>query len=521
MNPQPERGIALVLALFLMSAMSVLAASLMFLSQTETYASMNYRMMSQARYAAEAAVQRASNFLLDPTQYAMPGSPGDPLSGYDRSGSPVKYNGQPVVLSAVASQAANYPVAAVQTAFSNAAKGTLTAGNAALSYSAYATLLSMQAFDSYGGGPAVVQTWQVTATGSLAGPRNATVEVVAMVEMPKVPANPYAAFATDGGCGALDFQGNVTINSYDSSVGPPTGAGNSTTTTGGNVGTNGNLAIGGSVDVQGNLYTPRTGVGNCTDGAVTALTETGQATVEGSVVPLPATVSFPTPSFSATPPTNQVTVNAALVANPATACSSLGLTLGTWPVGNCTVVGTIVTVDGHGSDITLPSVNVASGYTLAITGATSPGQVVNINSLTGSGELDINANMVTNNNESVILKVAGRNPDGSEMAAPVDLSTMAWKQNAATTKYDASTVQIVYGGSGEIAMQGGNQQSAATVYAPNASFRLKGTQDWFGSILASTITNEGNASIHYDRRLTRDFYVVGHPMASTFSWKRY
>ena len=45
-----ERGIALVLALFLMSVMSVLAASLMFLSQTETYASMNYRMMSQARY---------------------------------------------------------------------------------------------------------------------------------------------------------------------------------------------------------------------------------------------------------------------------------------------------------------------------------------------------------------------------------------------------------------------------------------------------------------------------------------
>ena len=50
MHGHPERGIAIVLALFLMSAMSLLAASLMFLSQTETYASMNYRMMSQARY---------------------------------------------------------------------------------------------------------------------------------------------------------------------------------------------------------------------------------------------------------------------------------------------------------------------------------------------------------------------------------------------------------------------------------------------------------------------------------------
>jgi len=72
MQTHNQRGIALVLALFLMSALSVLGASLMFLSQTETYASMNYRMMSQARYAAEAGIQKASNFLLDPTQYAAP-----------------------------------------------------------------------------------------------------------------------------------------------------------------------------------------------------------------------------------------------------------------------------------------------------------------------------------------------------------------------------------------------------------------------------------------------------------------
>src|SRR5262249_2392520 len=51
-----DRGVALVLSIFLMTALSVLAASLMFLSQTETYASMNYRMMSQARYAGESAL---------------------------------------------------------------------------------------------------------------------------------------------------------------------------------------------------------------------------------------------------------------------------------------------------------------------------------------------------------------------------------------------------------------------------------------------------------------------------------
>ena len=58
----PERGIALILTLFLVSALSVLAAALMFLSQTETYASMNYQMMSQSRYAAEVRRPQGGEF---------------------------------------------------------------------------------------------------------------------------------------------------------------------------------------------------------------------------------------------------------------------------------------------------------------------------------------------------------------------------------------------------------------------------------------------------------------------------
>src|SRR5436190_18604144 len=95
MHTYNERGIALVLALFLMSALSVLGASLMFLSQTETYATMNYRMMSQARYAGEAGVQKAANYLLDTAQYPVP-TGGDPLLGCDRTVSPVKCGGNDV-----------------------------------------------------------------------------------------------------------------------------------------------------------------------------------------------------------------------------------------------------------------------------------------------------------------------------------------------------------------------------------------------------------------------------------------
>ena len=79
MKAYSERGIALVLTLFLTSALSVLAASLMFLSQTETYSSMNYKSMSQARYGAEAGVEKAANFLYDTTKYTKPGSSGADL----------------------------------------------------------------------------------------------------------------------------------------------------------------------------------------------------------------------------------------------------------------------------------------------------------------------------------------------------------------------------------------------------------------------------------------------------------
>jgi hypothetical protein len=523
MHRHSERGIAIVLALFLMSAMSILAASLMFLSQTETYASMNYRMMSQARYGGEAAVQKASNFLLDGAQYVIP-SGAIELAKFNRAVSPVTCLlgcgsiGDPVVLSASPAKTSNYPVAAVQTAFNTAAHGSLAAGNSDVGYSAYATLLHMQVFDSYGGGQAVVQTWQITGVGALGGARSATVEVTAVVETPKVPANSYAAFATANTCDAIYFHGDVTVNSYDSSAGPPTGAGNSTESTGGDVGTNGNLHIQGSVAVQGNLYTPRPGVGTCAAGAVTGLTEGGTADVTGSMVQLPTAVTYPLPVFSATPPTNTVNISGTL---GATTCTNLGLVFGTncW-INNATHT---VTVDGGGTDVTLPSVVVAGGYKLVL-GGNNPANNININSLSGTGEIQVDANMTGSLNESVVIKVAGKNADGSESTVPFDLSAMSWKQNSTVgaNSYDASALQIIYGGSGTIYMKGsGNGQSAATIYAPNASFHLQGTQDLFGSILARTIDNAGNASIHYDRRLARDFYVAGHPMMGTFTWNRY
>ena len=143
-----EQGIALVLSLFLVLAMSVVATSLMFLSQTETYSSVNYRMMSQARYGAESGIQVASNFLLNEsgTGYTAPSTGGaDSIASYVTTVSPVTYNGNPVILSANASVPSNYPVPAVQTAFNNAVNGTLAVGNTNVAYQPYATLAGVHA----------------------------------------------------------------------------------------------------------------------------------------------------------------------------------------------------------------------------------------------------------------------------------------------------------------------------------------------------------------------------------------
>jgi len=92
-----DEGIALVLALLFMLALSSLGAAVMVLSRTETLSSVNYRMMSQARYGAESGVHKAAHFLLN--SYALPGSVADPLVNFDTTVTPVRYLGQPVVLS--------------------------------------------------------------------------------------------------------------------------------------------------------------------------------------------------------------------------------------------------------------------------------------------------------------------------------------------------------------------------------------------------------------------------------------
>ena len=162
-----ERGIALVIALFMTMMVSALAASMAYVARTETLSSQSYTTMAHARYGAESGLQKAANYLMN--SYTPPATGGaDPLTNYDMTKSPVTYFGQPVVLSANQNVASNYPVDTIQTAFAAAVQGTMQSGTTTVTYQPYATLLSMQPVNVYGEGvQKTIQTWQIKPDGSV------------------------------------------------------------------------------------------------------------------------------------------------------------------------------------------------------------------------------------------------------------------------------------------------------------------------------------------------------------------
>lgn len=484
-----DDGIAMVLALLFMLAISALGAAALVLGRTETFSSLNYRMMSQARYGAESGVHKAAHHLLN--TYPLPGSMTDPLSNYDMTVSPVRYLGQPVVLSAMDGVASNYPVSAVQEAFATAAQGSLPAGQAVVFYSATATLLSMRDVIPYGSAlSTVVQTWELTARGRIEGARTGEVEVSAILERQVVAAHTYAAFATDHGCGALTFSGGVVTDSYDSSNMTMVNGKPVTQPHTGHVGTNGNLTQGGTSSViNGSLSTPRSGVGNCKDGAVTALTQQGNAEVTDGITQLPQAVQYPTPDPpSPAPPTGN------LVVSSSATCAMLALTSGT-----CTGSAGALTLDPAGTPMTLADVKITAGTVLTLHAG-----VYNINSITMTG----NSQLVIGSGP-VILNVAGL-----AQTVPVDFLG----GSIINASFDPSLFRIVYGGTGTLKLTGGSATSAI-VYAPNGYPTISGGADFYGSVLGAYIDVLGGSKLHYDRRLSEEFETIGPQMMSTFTWK--
>lgn len=506
-----EKGVALVFTLFLMAALSAMSVSMMFLAQTETSASRNYRTMSQARYAGEAGVHRALHYLSSTAYTSLVTS----VSGLDTTVSPVTYGGNPVVLAPVVSNS-NHPSSTIKAAYAALfTSASMSVGSGAtVGYTATATLVSARLVTVYGGSPQVVQTWRINATGIVPGSQTATVEVAALLERNSAPAETYAIFATGSGCGAITLAGNAGTNGFDyttyaadpAHVGnltppPPTPDGQ-----GGSVGTNGNLTIGGQVDVHGNLDTPRTGVGNCTNGNITALSQTGGATVSGDRIALPQAKTYPTPDPPVpVPPTTSLTITSS------TSCLTLPLPFG----ATCSGSGGNFTIMTNGVPIVWGNVSMGSGTSLTFNAGF--GQSVaklNVNSFAmGSGTTLSIA-------DGTFLTMNAMGASLGTNTPVIDMTAGSLVNGTGVNAYDASKMQILYGGTATVRV-GGSSDTAATIYAPNARVEMGGTADFYGSVLSSTYYSNGGVDVFYDRSLAQKYSTLGNHVMSSFSWQKY
>ena len=493
-----EQGIALVLSLFLVMTMSVLAASLMFLSQTETYSSLNYRMMSQARYGAESGVHKTVNYLLN--TYTPPALRD---ANFDTTGSPVKYvaNGEEVRLSGDAAVASNYPDDAVKTAFNTAAHGTLAAGKITVGYKAYATMLSMQAVNGQN-----VITWQITANGTISAGRTATVEVSSVLEKQLTPqlSAVYGAFAVSSACGALTV-GSSTVDSFDSTLalggnGKPVIAQNN-----GNLGTNGNLNENNSATVYGSLSTPRVGVGSCSAGNVDALSSSGGATITGGVIHLAQAVTPATPVMPAMPAA--FTSGAFHGGGDANACPVGFGAACSGPNGNHTIAPgayntSINTTDTAKIHLTANPDGTAGVYTF------------------NSIKLDDQSQLILDG--PVIINIIGKNADGTDMTTPFWMNSSKSVAPPSTAPFDPTQFTLNYAGTGTVKFDNA-AADVGQINAPNATVNIN-SSDYYGSVIGNTVSMGNAAKLHFDRHLAAAApmtFVVGNDMLTSFTWKKY
>ena len=528
-----EKGAALIFAMIFVAVLTIMGVSMMFLSQSETWSSLNYRLMTQARYGAEAGVQAGAAYLTNPTNgYTPAGTAADPLSNYNTNVSPVTRlsgNTNPIALGAtVDGVSANYPVS-----LTNAFPGTgsVVSGNTTVNYSVSAKLLAMRQVQQCGNGSLITaQTWQLTSHGDIQGVRNAEADVSAILEQQVLPCYPYAGFGTGNGCNVINFNGGGTIDSYDSAA----VNGNSTPSTqsyDGNLGSNGTLNTASNTTVAGTFSSPRVGANTtCQNGSVQPALTGNTTAVSGCEDSTQLANSAC--GTSCTSNCTATEVKLAQPFNPTPPTTDYPTCVGSQTVASCDAaivttqnaltLGATITPGNYG-DI---SINGNTGLTLNpgtdANGNCIPG-IYYINSITISGNQNANitigacpgGNGHNTTYQPIIINIVG---SGLSSGTVLDIGGNGFSNPG----YDPSLLQIQYGGTGAINLHG-NGNSAAVLFAPNSALTFSGNANWYGSVIGKTLTSNGGArvAIHYDRRLADKLFNVGNWTLNSFTWSKF
>jgi Tfp pilus assembly protein PilX len=525
MKRSKQKGVALIFAMIFILVLSITAAALMFLSQSETWSSMNYRLMTQSRYGAEAGLHAAANYMMN--SYTLPGGAGDPLSAYNKTVSPVTLaaGGSPIALGVTMNGiSANYPVGTVLTNFSTASQGSLTGGNNTINYSVSAELMSMRQVIQCGSGQLLTaQLWRLTSHGDIAGTRSAEVEVSALLEKHVTPCYNYAGFATGAGCGSINFNSGGTVDSYDSSNMTMSAGQPLTQQYDGNLGSNGNVNTSNGTVINGTFASPDQGVGPCGAGAgVDALTGGGAVTgcsvstticlPSPGLVHLPQTVTFvpPATDYPGCTGAGAAACDAVLDSTlpaPNNLVPTPGPPVGPGLYGDISASGNqVVTFNPAGTTPTncAPAVYYVNSITLkgnaSLTVAPCPGTGPGSNPPLPAAYMPVVINIVGSGGGTVL------DAGGNGIANP---------------NFNSSLIQFQYSGAGLINLHG-NGATSAVIYAPGATVDLKGNGTIYGSVIAAQINGIGGpVTIHYDRALAYNLATVGNWTLDTFTWSKY
>jgi Tfp pilus assembly protein PilX len=350
---QGDSGVALILVLLSLLVLTTLAAAMVFSARSETLASYNYRIGTQAEYVALAGVQKALNFFnsssyvpLSPTNaasgnyYPVSTYATTPVNLYFTTAAPVTCTGNcthsgSVQLSTTTGSSAYPPPSIILDAGGHQVdvvanwiaamndQGISDGVGGSGNYTVTASLLEYHTVNNaFYGVPASgcadaaagagicrqpFEVWQVKSTGTWnsnlgAGAARPTVQVVATISPIFIP---YYGFGLYGLCSVSMSGTQVCTDSYNSSYGQY--GGNATqcvsTTTGATnaqyansgVGSNGGISLNGNVHVGGDVaYANMSSDSSCNTGFSGSTTNIAGSVLTSPPIPVP-----PSPDMTA------------------------------------------------------------------------------------------------------------------------------------------------------------------------------------------------------------------------------
>lgn len=552
-----DRGVSLILVMLALLVLSVLAAAIVFSARSETYASHNYMLNTEADYLAKAGIQQALNWFRSGRYQAV--SQGQASTYYSVSSDSSTYKlltantspvqcisgcsslNSPVQLVGYGSGSSNYPNitngggTAVATAFASDLVNVRLTGDPDNSgtFSVNALLLRYQTVNT-GTPPALstvpIETWLITSLGTWTGAAShsgaiATAEEQAIIQPIYTPTwgnaiYGYCSVTMNGSSGVCTDSFNSAFGQYgggNKSVAAGACDSNSTNViaSGAGVGANGSVTLGSNVTVAGNVTIGTGAPPSCGTGYNGSVSSVLGEVVNGPYKPPPPVPTFRTgfpagaPSYSSSQnlPLSVTTWPSTFPA-PNYNISPAVSTTPPLPAGGPCIDSTCDGTPAHPFEI--GSINISgNGTNVQLIGGPDALHPVyyDIDSVSESGKAQINVSGYVVLNVRTSLGITG-NGVTNGIGGTVDIPPEA--------------VQINFAGSGSVSL-GGNGAISALVNAPNASVTLGGggSKGYFvGAINAYNVSDQGGYPVHYDIQLDRLSGTMGVVVATAYSRKK-